>query len=122
MASIANYFRAHGWRRGVPWGIPANVPLNVNPAFYASNNAGQQCSRVLDRLSRYMPMSQWRAIGVVPLGSRSVSDNEPMSLIQPDGPGTPAWLTTSNYRAILSYNCSNFYGLSVGVLSDAVEK
>ncbi len=122
LASIANYFVAHGWRRDVPWAVQAAVPANYDPAAYASNNAGQPCARVLDRLSRWMPVRDWRAIGVVPLGTKPVREDEIASLIQPDGPGTPAWLTTSNYRAILSYNCSNFYGLSVGILSDAVEK
>jgi membrane-bound lytic murein transglycosylase B len=58
----------------------------------------------------------------MPLGGKTLREADMASLIQPDGPGTPAWLTTSNYRVILSYNCSNFYGLSVGILSDAVEK
>ncbi|MBU6206543.1 MAG: lytic murein transglycosylase, partial [Alphaproteobacteria bacterium] len=73
-------------------------------------------------LSRPMPYAQWRALGIVPLDDRAINPAEPMSLIQPDGPGTPAWLTSSNYNAILSYNCSNFYGLSVGLLADAVER
>jgi lytic murein transglycosylase len=122
LASIANYFLAHGWRRGLPWAVAATAPANFNPSAYASNNIGQPCQKVMDRLSRYMPVHEWRALGVVPLGGKYINENEMASLIQPDGPGTPAWLTTSNYRAILSYNCSNFYGLSVGILSDAVEK
>ncbi len=122
LASIANYFRAHGWVRDLPWAVSAAVPAGFDPSAYASNNVGQPCARVLDRLSRFMPVRDWRALGVVPLGGKALRDADMASLIQPDGPGTPAWLTTSNYRAILSYNCSNFYGLSVGILADAVEK
>jgi membrane-bound lytic murein transglycosylase B len=44
------------------------------------------------------------------------------SLIEPDGPDATAYLLTSNYRAILDYNCSNFYGISVGVLADAIAR
>ena len=122
LASIANYFRGHGWQRGRPWGVAASAPTSFDVTPYASNNVGQPCSRVLDRLSRYMPLREWRALGVVPYATRGLQDNDMLSLIQPDGPGTAAWLTTSNYRAILSYNCSNFYGLSVGILADAVEQ
>jgi membrane-bound lytic murein transglycosylase B len=43
-----------------------------------------------------------------------------VSLFQPDGPGTPAWLLTGNYRAILEYNCSNYYAMSVGLLADEI--
>jgi membrane-bound lytic murein transglycosylase B len=42
------------------------------------------------------------------------------SLIEPDGPGATAYLTTNNYRTILDYNCSNFYALSVLLLADGI--
>ena len=44
------------------------------------------------------------------------------SLFQPDGPGTPAWLLTTNYRVILEYNCSNYYAMSVGLLADEISR
>jgi len=66
-------------------------------------------------------MREWRAMGVTPLG-RSLSDNEMASLIEPDGPDATAYLLTSNYRAIIDYNCSNFYAISVGVLADAIAR
>jgi membrane-bound lytic murein transglycosylase B len=44
------------------------------------------------------------------------------TLLEPDGSGKTAYLLTSNYRAILDYNCSNFYALSVGLLADAVAR
>jgi membrane-bound lytic murein transglycosylase B len=33
-----------------------------------------------------------------------------------------AFMTYSNYRAILAYNCSNYYAIAVGTLSDEVAK
>ena len=33
-----------------------------------------------------------------------------------------AYLLTGNYRVILDYNCSNFYALSVGLLSDEIAR
>jgi lytic murein transglycosylase len=39
-----------------------------------------------------------------------------------DGPGKTGYLLTGNYRVILDYNCSNFYALSVGLLSDEVSR
>ncbi|HBM71863.1 MAG TPA: lytic murein transglycosylase, partial [Erythrobacter sp.] len=47
-------------------------------------------------------------------------DDVLVTLFQPDGPGTPAWLLTSNYRVILEYNCSNYYAMSVGLLADEI--
>ena len=41
-------------------------------------------------------------------------------MLEPDGRGKTAYLLTDNYRAILKYNCSNFYALSVGLLANAI--
>jgi membrane-bound lytic murein transglycosylase B len=64
-------------------------------------------------------MREWRALGVAPY-SRSLPETEMATLIEPDGPGRTAYLLTTNYRAILDYNCSNFYALSVGLLANAI--
>ena len=36
------------------------------------------------------------------------------------GPNATAYLVTDNYRAVLDYNCSNFYALSVTLLADRI--
>jgi membrane-bound lytic murein transglycosylase B len=57
----------------------------------------------------------------VPVRSaRGLSENEQLSLIEPDGPYATAYLLSTNYRAILDYNCSNFYALAVGLLADEI--
>ena len=55
-----------------------------------------------------------------PRPQRALDENTLVTLFQPDGPGTPAWLLTSNYRVILEYNCSNYYAMSVGLLADEI--
>jgi membrane-bound lytic murein transglycosylase B len=121
LASIANYFVNAGWRAGVPWGVPARVPDDFDTATVAPLTNAPRCARVHARHSRWQTIAEWRARGVVQGGKTALRDNEMASLLQPDGPGTPAWLLTGNYRVILEYNCSNFYGLTVGLLADAVE-
>jgi membrane-bound lytic murein transglycosylase B len=64
-------------------------------------------------------MREWRALGITPL-SRALPENEMATLLEPDGPYATAYLLSNNYRAILDYNCSNFYALSVGLLGDAI--
>ena len=117
-ASIANYFRDAGWRRGQPWGVRASVPGGFNVDSHATKLVAPQCPRVHVRHSRYRTVREWRALGVQP--QRALADDVLVSLFQPDGPGTPAWLLTSNYRVILEYNCSNYYAMSVGLLADAI--
>ena len=59
-------------------------------------------------------------MGVRFVGAQPGNGNEMMTLLEADGPGQTAYLLTGSYRAILDYNCSNFYALSVGLLGDAV--
>ncbi len=119
LASIATYLRDAGWKPNVTWGIPVRVPITLNRAALRMTVNAQRCPQVYRRHSRWLTMREWRALGVTPLG-RSIADNEMASLLEPDGPYETAYLLTTNYRAILDYNCSNFYALSVGVLADAI--
>lgn len=117
-ASIANYFRDAGWRAGQPWGVRAAVPSGFDVAAYRTRLVSPVCPRVHERMSRWMTVAEWRAAGVVP--QQRLEDNVMTSFFQPDGPGTPAWLLTGNFRAILEYNCSSYYALSVGLLADEI--
>ena len=121
LASIANYLRDAGWKPNVAWGIPVRTPSNLNRAALVSRTTAPRCPQVYRRHSRWLTMREWRALGVTPLG-RSLPDTEMASLIEPDGYDSTAYLLTTNYRAILDYNCSNFYAISVGVLADAIAR
>lgn len=117
-ASIANYFRDAGWRPGQPWGVRASVSPGFDVAPYRTRIASPVCPRVHERLSRWMTVAEWRTAGITT--QRPLADDVMASFFQPDGPGTPAWLLTGNYRAILEYNCSSYYALSVGLLADEI--
>ena len=120
LASIANYFRDSGWRPGQPWGVRATVSSGFTASGIASKLAAPTCDRVHARHSRWMTVAEWRRLGVAPL--RPIGDDLLASFFQPDGPGTPAYLLTGNYRVILQYNCSNYYALSVGLLADEIAR
>jgi membrane-bound lytic murein transglycosylase B len=42
------------------------------------------------------------------------------ALMETPGAYADGYLLTTNYRAILDYNCSNFYALGVGLLANAI--
>ncbi|MDD3797698.1 MAG: lytic murein transglycosylase [Novosphingobium sp.] len=118
LASIANYFRDAGWRPGQPWGVRAAVPASFDRASVASKLVSPVCPRVHERHSQWKTVREWRSLGIQPLAP--IGDDVMASLFEPDGPGTPAYLLTGNYRVITEYNCSNYYALSVGLLADEI--
>ena len=104
LASIAAYMRDAGGKPSVPWGIAVRTPPTLNRFAIVSRITPPRCPQVYRRMSRWLSMREWRAMGVTPLG-RSLPDNEMASLIEPDGPDATAYLLTTNYRSILDYNC-----------------
>ena len=120
MASIARYFQDAGWRPGVPWGVRATLPNGFDVDAYRTKLVAPVCPRVHERHSQWKTVEEWGALGVTPY--RALPPGTLASVFQPDGPGTPAWLLTSNYRVILEYNCSNYYAMSVGLLADEIAR
>jgi len=118
LASIANYLRNAGWRPGLTWGTAVSVPAGFNRAAVANRLRAPRCAPVHARHSRWLTAAEWRRLGI----SSSLPDNAMASLLEPDGPGNTAYLLTNNYRVILDYNCSNFYALTVALLSDSVAR
>jgi len=120
--SIGAYLRRAGWRAGQPWGVAVQVPAGYNRAAMASRLQPTRCPRVFARYSRWRSMAEWRADGFQTANGRWPDGQVQATLLEPDGPGKTAYLLTGNYRAILDYNCSNFYALSVGLLADEIDR
>ena len=120
-ASIANYLAKAGWQAGGDWAMKVFVPPQLERDRVRNLVEPGACRRVLGKHSRWIPVAEWRALGLVPLDGRAwPADDVLASLVEPDGEGQGGFLTYGNYRALLDYNCSNFYALSVGLLADAV--
>jgi len=119
LASIANFLREAGWKANTAWGIPVRVPYNFDRGAVRNIATSPDCPRVHARHSRPLTMREWRMMGITPV-SRTLRDDEIAYLLEPDGIYGTAYLLTGNYKAILKYNCSNFYALSVGVLADRI--
>jgi len=119
-ASIGNYLGNKGWKAGNGWGFKVGLPAGFDRAAITNPVKPTTCIRPLERHSRWIPAKEWRAKGLVPLNAFWPGDDALMSLVEPDGANEGAYLTTENYRAIMAYNCSNFYALSVALLADAV--
>jgi lytic murein transglycosylase len=120
-ASIANYLREAGWKADLPWGVPVQLPANLNRAAIRTALNPTRCPAVYQRHSRWLTIREWRAIGVMP-ADRRIPDGELATLLETPGAYASGYLLTTNYRAILDYNCSNFYALTIGLMADAISR
>ena len=99
LASIANYFRNFGWKRGMPWGFEVSVPpshdLRVSRGTFA----------------------EWHARGLRRTDGEAFPAGEAY-LLFPAGARGPAFLVTDNYVVIKRYNFSDPYALAVAHVAD----
>lgn len=107
-ASTANMLRRDGWQPGLPWGFEVKLPATFP---YGEAELDQQ-----------RPISHWQSLGV-----RRI-DGTPMptlpgntSILLLAGYKGPAFLITDSFRAILKYNYSTSYALSVAYLGDEIK-
>lgn len=111
-ASAANHVAKIGWVKGEDWGREVKMTKQLDAALIGHDLKRQ-------------PLQFWRDKGIVmPDGSEISGEraSKTATLIQPDGPGTKAYLAFDNFHVIRKWNKSNYFVVSVGTLSDAIKK
>lgn len=107
IGSVANYFKAHGWKTGQP--VRSNVVMN-EPADPAWINAGLQPE---------VTLAEWEKRGI---STRRDLDHEQkatlMQLTMADG--EHYWFGLHNFYVITRYNHSHLYAMAVYELSQAI--
>ena len=104
-ASAANFLQKIGWHRAERWGREVSIPKNFD--------------HQLANLGTKKTVNEWQALGVrTAKGENLPTSTLNASLILPMGHNGPAFLVYRNFRAILRWNHSILYALSVGHLSD----
>jgi lytic murein transglycosylase len=107
LGSAALQLANKGWQRGVRWAYEVKPPANVD------------CAIGVPEVKK--PIGEWLRAGFVPVRGQRLSaaeQQQPASLLQPEGIYGPAFLTTANYFVIKEYNFSDLYVLFVGHLAD----
>jgi membrane-bound lytic murein transglycosylase B len=106
VASVANYFAAHGWQEGQPVAVraqPAADAREVHP----------------DGIEPVYPVQQMEAWGYAPLSH--VDADLPSTLLTLDGERGPEyWLTFRNFYVITRYNKSPLYSMAVWQLAQQI--
>lgn len=102
LGSTANFLEKAGWRTGMPWGFEVKIP----PSY--SGPSGR---------SLKAPMSVWQARGIRRIDGGALGEGN-AGLLLPAGREGPAFLVTSNFDAIFSYNAAEAYALAIVHLAD----
>jgi lytic murein transglycosylase len=108
-ASTANHLTkaGGGWTTGVPWGMEVKLPTGF---------PYQQAELDLEQ-----PIAHWRQLGVKTVGGMPLPEYPGgTSIIVLTGWKGPAFLITKNFKAILRYNNSTSYALSVAYLGQRI--
>jgi membrane-bound lytic murein transglycosylase B len=117
-ASIANYLKGNGWSHGEGWGREVKVPADA-----AKRIASDVPRRVgTCQATRDMTVNQgfddWKHIGVTASSGRPLPASGTSAALVSGN--TRHFLVSTNYDAILAYNCAHAYALSVGLLADRI--
>lgn len=106
IASVANYFHAHGWQAGEPVAARAQPDATAEPVT------------VKDAQPRW-PLEQFEAWGYAPL--QPLAPGQLTSLQTLDGADGPEyWFTFQNFYVITRYNRSPMYAMAVDQLAQAI--
>ncbi|MEM7328011.1 MAG: lytic murein transglycosylase [Pseudomonadota bacterium] len=107
LASAANYLRASGYQKDLPWGVEVLAPGD----FDWSLADGE------DRR-----LSTWMSYGISPImgGAFTAPDVAYAELWLPTGATGPKYLLFKNFDVFKAYNRSDSYAFSVGLLTDGV--
>lgn len=106
LASTANYLAQHGWRRGLPWGYEVVLPQSFDVSPHDPQNM--------------RGFGDWARMGVRRADGGALPSGGEAGLWLPAGARGPAFLVTTNYRVIRSYNMSQAYMLAVALLSTRI--
>lgn len=109
IGSVANYFRAHGWRKGEP----VTQDVEIEGTLYGwLENSGNEPSPSITHLRKY---------GIIPL--QGISLNQFATLVTLEGEAGPIHrLGYNNFYVITRYNNSKRYAMAVYELSDTLHK
>ena len=124
-ASTANYLTSlekNEWSVNSTWGREVLAPKNILDFYNDLKQINPKgCGAVKSR-SVPKKLSEWSKLGFKNLDGSNlpIRDNLEARLIAPDGVEGRIFIVYPNYKNILYYNCSSYYAISVGLLSDKI--
>jgi membrane-bound lytic murein transglycosylase B len=112
-ASTANYLSSSGWNSKQTWGREVKVNKEIDPEIITTSAKSIDVSRKI---------SEWVDLGVINVDGTKLPDvNIDAYLVYPEGIDGRKFLVYDNFKTIMKWNRSLFFGISVGKLSDMIE-
>jgi membrane-bound lytic murein transglycosylase B len=106
-SSAANFLSNIGWRPGEIWGREVRLPEDFD--------------LMLVTINRKKTLDEWSSLGVRRAdGAALPQEDMEGSIVLPQGYKGPAFLVYNNFRAIMCWNRSINYAISVGHLADRI--
>ena len=113
LASAANYLSSTGWDNSQTWGREVIVINNIDESLITTSARKVETSKKL---------SHWSNSGVRNLDGTMLPDVDiDAYLVYPEGIDGRKFIVYENFKTILDWNRSLFFGLAVGRLSDLIE-
>ncbi len=124
-ASTANYLTSidkNPWFKDSTWGREVKSPKNISNFFNSLKQVEPKgCGAVkLRSIAKTLP--EWTKLGFTDINGNKLPEraNLEARLVAPEGINGRMFLVYPNYKNILYYNCSSYYAISIGLLSDKI--
>jgi len=115
-ASIANYLKGKGWKADETWGRQVKVTPEVARTIVNTVERRNGTCQATRNMTVMLPAERWEELGVRLLNGRALPKELPDAALVS---GTKQhYLVFPSYDAILDYNCSHSYAITVGILAD----
>ena len=127
LASIGRYLQGVGsnkWDPNYTWGREVIPPENIKELEKKLFIKREKGCLAIKKLSKKIPLSKFREMNFQKLNGQKVDNLGIDSYLVRMGREENDFryfIVYNNYLNILSYNCSNYYALSVGLLSDKIK-
>jgi len=125
-ASIANYLTSidkNPWNSNITWGREVIPPKNINVIYESLKQKNPKGCGAVKSMSIAKSLDEWHKLGFKTITRNDLPKSQSINarLINPDGINERMFLVYSNYKNILYYNCSSYYAVAIGLLSDEIK-
>ena len=117
--SIANYLKQYGWAANQRWGREVKLSKAAQGKIDHAVPMRTGSCKAQREMTVTRTAKEWSKLGAKLPNGKSLPKSDPTaSLVRGD---KRFFLVYTNFDALLAYNCSNSYAVTIGLLSDQIK-